>query len=518
MKKHAKRALALWLALCLPLFAAGGAWAEAESASAPTLVDLAGSIAAGNEVYSVLEYEWKDSFNLLGLAEDELAMMSTLFDAMDIYSYSGVTEEGLQYESVNVQLNGELITYIDAVVNGEIVYVNSPILSAPVAVPFDQFEGLMNNLLAYLGVDLGEVMDPEMTAMVEAFATELMNWVAVLDIEGLTAAVTAWAEAAFVPEMVPGETESLLGATAVAGGVATVTPEEILALWQAIIPVLRANDALWMAIASSPMLPLLMEEAPATPEETIAAIDAALAEGLADMTAEEFEGLSLELGSYVDAEGNEAYGELSITLDGDAPFIVQWLPDMTGFALSYPAETDGFEVILTLSETEAGGEADLTFSTTSVVEGEKVYTGAIGINAALAAAPTDTGIVTDMNLTLSASIEGMDVGFELLAAVEDIYGEVYAAQTNDVAFNMLMMGQSMPILAASVESYTDDEPFGLPFHPDDLDFVYPGLMTPEAFAAWVDEDVTIGLMQALLNIIAHMPKEGLVGLMDEISF
>jgi hypothetical protein len=292
----------------------------------------------------------------------------------------------------------------------------------------------------------------------------------------------------------------------------------MFALWEAIIPVLRGNDALWTLIANSPMIPLLMEDPTATPETILAAIDAFFAEGLASMTIEEFEGISIQFGTYVDAEGNEAYGEFRITPEDDAPIMIQWLPDMTGFALNYPAEYDGIEAILTLEETEAGGEANLTFSTTNMVEGEKVYTGSANVNATLSAAPTETGVLTNLNLTLVASVDGMDVGFELPIAIEDIYGEVYASQTADIAFNMLMMGQSLPILSANAYAYTDDAPIGVPFTPEGLEFINLGGMTPEAFAAWVDEDVTIGLMQALMNIIAHMPKEGLVGLMDEISF
>ncbi|MDR0928868.1 MAG: hypothetical protein LBM74_04045 [Oscillospiraceae bacterium] len=516
MKKHVKRVVALWLALCLPLFAAGGAWAEAESAA---LVDLNGSIAAGNEAYTVVEYEWLDSLNLLQIPEEQLTVMAALFDAMEIYSYSGVTEEGLQYESFGLVIDGETITYVDAVFDGETVYVTSPILSAPVSVSLDQLEGLMSNLFAYMGVDMTEVVDPEMTAMAEALVTEVMNWLAVLDVEGLTAAVTAWAAEALVPEMVPGETESLLGATAVAGGIATITADEFLSLFQAIIPVLRGNDALWTAIANSPLLPmLLMEETPATPEETLAVIDAFFAEGLASVTAEEFEGLTIQFGTYVDAEGNEAYGEFRITPDFDAPIIIQWLPDLTGFALSYPAEFDGFEAILTFAGDETGGEADFTFSMMETLDGEKTYTGSFGLNATLAAVPTDTGIATDLNITGSFSQDGMEVGLELLAAVKDVYGEVYASQTTEVALNMLMMGQSMPIMGIKVDAYTDDAPMGLPFNPAEMEFVSLGSMTPEAFAAWVDEDVTIGLMQALLNIMAHMPKEALAGITDEINF
>jgi hypothetical protein len=514
MKKHVKRLIALWLVLCLPLLAVGGAFAESESAG---WVDLAGSIAAGNEVYTSIDYEWLDSMNLLGLPEEQLEVMASLYEAMDITTYSGVTEEGLNYESFNIYINGENVTYIDAVFDGETVYVNSPILTTPVALSLGQLEGLLNNVLAYAGVDMGDVVDPEMVAMAEAFATEIMNWINVLDVDGLSAALTTWAEEALIAELDEGEVVSPLGVTAVSGAFITISSEEFLALFQAVAPVLQANEELWVAIANSPLLPLLTEGAEVTPEEVLMNINAAFAEGL-EMTAEDFEGLTILLGSYVDAEGNEVYGEICLIPDYDTPIIVQWLSDMTGFMLSYPDEYEGFEAILTLNGDETGGEIDLNISTTELVEDELVYTPAFNVNAALDVEPTDSGAVTGVRIAFTATQGGMDAGMEVLVTVEDYYGEVYASQDMDMAFNMLMMGQSMPIMAANAYSFTDDAPLGIPFDISEMEFIDLGSMTPEEFAVWVEEDVAIGLVQAVLNIAAHMPKEALTSVMGELSF
>jgi hypothetical protein len=247
-------------------------------------------------------------------------------------------------------------------------------------------------------------------------------------------------------------------------------------------------------------------------------IDAALTEALATMTAEDFEGLTILLGSYVDAEGNEVYGEICLLRDYDTPIVVQWLSDLTGFMVSYPDEYEGFEAILTLNGDETGGEIDLSISTTEMVEDELVYTPAFNVNAALDVEPTDSGAVTGVRIAFTATQGGMDAGMELLVTVEDYYGEEYASQDMDIAFNMLMMGQSMPILAANAYSFTDDAPLGIPFDISDMEFIDLGSMTPEEFAVWVEEDVALGLVQAVLNIAAHMPKEALVGLMSEFSF
>lgn len=474
---------------------------------------LHAAIEAGREV----QYSGGVKWNNPSLLDDETnSLLNSLLDSIKVSGRYGTDGEA-DYGVLDLLMRDTSVLSVSKVVTEDGVYVGSSFQEGTVAVPYTDVEAFFGNLAAYLQENLeytvdGYPVDHEtFVEMIEDRMSGLImeeNPLASLDMDALLDALDAWSETALEGEAYEGAIVSILGVETSNATLYQITKDELISLMDTILPILRENEAYWSAIYAYMAQLDTYEEYPPF-EEIFPEIQASLDSMPEMMAAALSDDLVLRYNECYDADGNHVLGEIEAYMtteyDENMIFYAEWLPEGNDLYLYAGVDSDGASFSLTT------GDDSFTALCTVIEEDETIAQ--FVISGEGSETETADGREKTAVLLLEVIAGGEENGLEFVMNTRETYAgdDVAIAQTLDCY--ILYGTEEYPLLTVSADIRTVD-PQGLPFSiTEDEGFAYPGQMDEEAFAAWMNEDVTLGAMQTVMRMMGMLPQDVLNVLM-----
>ncbi len=518
-----KRPVAITLLLLMAMVAQGGLANEP-----PTFEN---SIAAGRELSFSASVKWHGNPEM----DDETnRMIATMLDTM---KFSGATfgTRLSGYSRYLLAMNSSVSFGVDTVMNEEGIYTLPSSNIKPFALLHEDSRQLFQNLGAYceqaLGMNNGVRSNVDYAELFDAignlreFASSEIDgtqpqWsekefealAERLDLEPIAIVMDEWVQSIAEGEPFKERIDSKLGIKTKKATVYQVTQKKLVILIQKIVPMLQKNEAIWEYIVETANATLPLEKQITLTDEGLDIIKQGL-----DMVSNEAKAIipNNTIARYIecfDAEGIHSLNILAFQFDSDEwgqyRLYAEWVPNEATYQVSLrvnnlgadllvepmqeePAELDGLPTIqktskATLSILQNGkalGDIEITRALQEAASARKTL-----LTMVIIENRKKTGFVFDAYERFSQN--GLDTA-------EDCTLDIYS-----------LMNESHPILSLSIAIQTG-EPAGMPFDPrdDDIEFIYPGQMSEDAFIRWCSQGMSTGFLQVILKFLSKMPPQ-----------
>lgn len=524
----AQRCLALVLSLFLLL--AQSAVGLAEDTGVQSISD---AFASGREVSFRAKADWA---GLPLLDEETNSLLASLLGAMEFTGSYGAAQDGsTSYVNFDLLMQGQSALPFQMVTDTAGVYYVSPIYAGPLAVEVEKLPVIFHNFGAFLeaqmpdaegsvvemfdmyGAMMGSLQAGEMPEMpLLDGADEIL---AALDIEPILAALDSWSQTALTAEPYEGEIISVLGVETGTANVYEITKEELVALANELVPLLKGNTAFWEALLQSDLTGATVKEAEADLDDMIAEVQAELEQLPANMESNMPDGLVMRYLECLDVTGKHTLSEVEFYIpaaseeEEDFTLYLEWLEDGTSFYLYGAENGDGFSLLLMEEPTETASQDGQTVTddyfggALSVYEDDEITT-EILLSVAKQLTEKQGERVNDWMFTVSLSDGLEEYGLEIASTNTTTYDGQDAASETTIDVSLLAGEETMPILTIAAEAVSG-EPKGPAFDVEAMqgDFIRLGNMTEEEFITWMTVDETNAIMQLAMRIMSLLPQD-----------
>ncbi len=491
------------------------------------------AIAAGREISYAISANWH---GIPELDEETNKTISSLVDAIEITSSFALPNQSTAYSRFEMTMNGDRALWGEAVFDETTGYVNSPAMGRPFALGLEDIAKYYENLGTWLennmaesdpdfqGIDisgmyasigqslsdqaLGVSAQDPVAAMVEyeAFMNDL-------GMEPIGDAFEKWLETAATGEPYEDTIASVFGVAPQKAMVYQITKDELVALLQELMSLIKNNDALWQYVIDTTNASLPPEQKITLTEEDLQAAKAELDTMASELEMAIPDGMTAQYIECYDDAGVNNLGIVQLLLEtGEAePFeaYIEWIPNESSCA-AYIGNSEGNIQFLAEPLPEEAVELDgqpavqkgcKAMLSTNLFSREPVILEAI-------CASQESDSANGFVFSVGIGDGEMVTGVKLTGDQKFSYNGPDAVMDGAYVVSTFVGDANNKILTVNVSAKTG-EPSGMPFDPHGsaMEFVYPGQMDEAAFADWMENDVTAGTMQSAFRILSALPSD-----------
>lgn len=524
-----------WLAalLCM-LLAVGPAFAEG-----PLTLEDANN--AGREATCDISFEWHNP--LLLDAETNKLIASTLA-SIGFETTSAMVDESTAYSSFAMTVSGQDAVTGDVIITKDGMYMGSSMQDGYEAIEVGDFATYYANYGAYLDTMMQEMEvsgDVDMD-MPEGFYKAMMTQVGasvdqmiaeggmsataqttipqpteedvdeIIDTVGLRETMDSfqkWIETEMQGEAYTGQIGTVYGPEMTHATVYALTPENLSSLVDAFLVPLAQSETYWTFIAS--MVPqdslpegetidaqMLMDTVPMMRDELQAAIK------------EMPEDVVMRLNTCYDDAGELALTQIEFIVPGDeygygeVSAYVEWQPQGLPVYAEFMIEGDGFTLDITGNDPVLDME-DTGFTAMMTIYSYGEAMGQVAVQTSSVTNEDESGRVWEGSFMAGVLTETDEMVLEVLANQVDTYQGEDVTQAMTVDLNLYMGETPLPVMTMYVNTRTG-EAQGLPFDVNAVDMIYPGQMTEDEFAVYMQEKMAASI-QTGFAILSMLPQD-----------